>query len=208
MRRSILVLLVALGVVVVIALAGLAYVVATGLNARSAPSALETRLARGVRRWAIPQAARAKPNPVAATPEVIAEGMAHFADHCAVCHANDGSGDTEIGRNLFPKSPDMRLAATQGLTDGELFAIIENGVRFTGMPGWGSGTEAGDVLSWQLVDFIRHLPQITQEELDHMGELNPRSPEEIRQEIEQEKFLKGDDTPTTPTKHEHTGAHK
>src|SRR3954467_8236276 len=160
MRRSILVVLVALGVVVVIALAGLAYVVATGLSARSAPSALETRLARGVRRWAIPQAARAKPNPVAAAPEAIAEGMAHFADHCAACHANDGSGDTEIGRNLYPKAPDMRLADTQQLSDGELYWIIVNGVRLTGMPGWGAGG-ADDADSWKLVHFVRHLEHLT-----------------------------------------------
>ena len=101
--------------------------------------------------------------------------MAHFADHCAFCHANDGSGSSEIGRGLYPKPPDMRAAATQGLTDGELFYIIENGVRFTGMPAFGTGKEdaAGEKLAWQLVLFIRHLPRITDEEISRMKQLNP-----------------------------------
>src|SRR5215204_5096493 len=84
--------------------------------------------------------------------------MAHFADHCAVCHGNDGRGDTEMGRGLYPKAPDMRLDATQQLSDGELFYIIEHGIRFTGMPGWRTGTTAGEESSWHLVRFIRHLP--------------------------------------------------
>ena len=69
----------------------------------------------------------------------------------------------------------MRAAPTQGLTDGELSYIIENGVRFTGMPAFGSGKEdpAGEKLAWQLVLFIRHLPRITDEELSRMEELNP-----------------------------------
>jgi mono/diheme cytochrome c family protein len=199
-------------VTIAVALAGLAvgYAVLTGLDAREHPSALETRLARAVRSLAIPRLVKHRPNPVPASPDVIGEGMAHYADHCASCHANDGSGDTEMGRGLFPKPPDMRLAATQQLTDGELFYIIEHGVRFTGMPGWSTGTESGETSSWHLVHFIRRLPQLTEKDVEQMQELSPRSPQEIRQEIEEERFLQGGDTPTPPpsTTHEHPGAHK
>jgi Copper binding periplasmic protein CusF len=69
--------------------------------------------------------------------------------------------------------PDMRLAATQGLTDGELHYVIHNGVRFTGMPA--GGTEGSDEDSWKLVLFIRHLPQLSAEELRDMEMLNPKS---------------------------------
>ncbi len=87
----------------------------------------------------MPGDARDRKNTVAASAENIEAGLAHWADHCATCHANDGSGDTTIGRNLYPKAPDMRKAPTQDLTDGELFYIIENGVRLTGMLGVGHG---------------------------------------------------------------------
>jgi len=120
---------------------------------------------------------------------VIAEGMAHYADHCATCHANDGSGKTEMGQGLYPRAPDMRLPPTQDLSDGELFYVIEHGIRFTGMPGWGTGTATGELASWQLVHFMRHLPNLTPAELDAMKDRNPRSPQEIRLELEEERFL-------------------
>ena len=168
-----------------------AYIVTTGVSARPDPGALEARTARTIRTLAIRPRVRGVTNPVPASDAVIMEGMEHFADHCAVCHGNDGSGDTEMGRGLYPRAPDMRLPATQNLSDAELFYIIENGVRLTGMPGWATGTKAGETSSWHLVHFIRHLPKLTAEEAEHMEELTPKSPQAVRQQIEEEKFLQG-----------------
>src|SRR5690349_5665117 len=89
-----------------------------GFSARREPSAVEAMMARTARMMAIPAQVRDMPNPVQLTPEIMTEARRHFADHCASCHANDGSGNTEIGRNFYPKSPDMRLASTQSLSDG------------------------------------------------------------------------------------------
>ena len=163
-----------------------------GISARAEPGTIETAVARTMRRLAIPRAERDLENPVAVTPAVVAEAMSHYADHCAVCHANDGSGDTQMGRGLYPKPPDMRQRATQSLSDGELFYIIENGVRLTGMPAWSTGTREGEESTWHLVHFIRELPRLTPTQIDQMKAINPRSPDEIRQEIREEEFLKGD----------------
>lgn len=187
------VLIAAAVVSVALTAAAVWYARSSGLTALGQPSALETRVARTVRRFAIPGEIRERPNPIPVSGDIIASGRAHFADHCASCHANDGSGNATMGRNLFPRAPDMRQTATQSLTDGELFWIIENGVRFTGMPGWSTGTEEGTTASWHLVHFIRRLPNITEAELEAMESMNPRSPEEIRQEIEAERFLRGED---------------
>jgi mono/diheme cytochrome c family protein len=186
-----------------------AYIVTTGVSARPQPSRLEAVTARTVRSIAIGARARGIINPLPVSDAVIKEGMEHFADHCASCHGNDGGGDTEMGRGLYPRAPDMRLPATQNLSDGELFYIIENGVRLTGMPAWSTGTKEGETSSWHLVHFIRHLPKLTEEEVALMEDLNPRSPAELRQREEEKKFLQGSDAdvpPATPT-HEHTGAH-
>jgi len=169
----------------------LEYVRTTGLDSRARPGRIEADAARVVRSLAVPAEVSARRNPVAATPDVLQEGMEHFADHCASCHANDGSGDTALNRGLYPKAPDMRLRPTQQMPDGELFYVIEHGIRFTGMPGWSTGTPAGEQSTWHLVHFIRHLPQLSASELERMQQLNPRSPEEVRQEIEEERFLNG-----------------
>ena len=116
--------------------------------------------------------------------------MMHFAGHCATCHGNDGSGDTSHGRGLFPKPPDMRLARTQELSDGELFWIIENGVRFTGMPAFSAPGEQEQ--SWKLARFIRRLPAISSEELLEMRRGNPKTAEERAEEQEEENYLRGE----------------
>jgi mono/diheme cytochrome c family protein len=188
--RSVTFILIGAGLTVMLmATAGLVYLRATGLDAMAQPGTLEARLARAARRVAVPSAIRTMANPTPRSAESVADGMAHFADHCAVCHGNDGRGDTEMGRGLYPKAPDMRLDATQQLSDGDLFYIIEHGIRFTGMPGWRTGATAGEESSWHLVHFIRHLPTLTSAELDSMTARNPRSPEDIRFEIEEERFL-------------------
>lgn len=179
-------------VVLVLAAALYAFVRGHGFDARAEPGRFEKAVALRLRSLVIPDEARRRANPVPASDEVRREGLAHFADHCAICHGNDGSGDTEIGRGLYPKPPDLRQPATQQLTDGELFYIIEHGVPLTGMPAFGIGSAEGEAGSWHLVHFIRRLPQLAAQELEEMKSLNPRSPAEIRQQLEEERFLKGE----------------
>lgn len=155
---------------------GYAYVKTTGLRAQAEPGAMETMVARRVRALAVPREMKMLRNPLPADADNIRAGMEHFAKYCAICHGNDGSGQkSALGRGLFPKPPDMRAAATQDLTDGEIFYIIENGVRFTGMPAFGDGNPNGPAagLAWQLVHFVRHLPKITSDELGEMEAMNP-----------------------------------
>jgi mono/diheme cytochrome c family protein len=176
-----------------IAAGAVAYSIASrGLSAHAQPSRAETILARAMRRWATPQAARNRTNPVEPTRDVLDQALAHYADHCAICHGNDGSGDTEIGRALYPRVPDMRAATTQSLTDGELFSIIEHGVRLTGMPGWGNGTEESERESWALVHFVRRLPKLADEEIERMEALNPKTPAQLQEEEDARRFLSGD----------------
>jgi mono/diheme cytochrome c family protein len=175
--------------VTVMAAAPLVLVLRGGISARSEPNSAEEMVARRRRRHHHTAEARAARNPLTLEPRILAEGRAHFADHCASCHANDGSGRTDLGRNLYPRAPDMRRPTTQELTDGELFYVIENGVRLTGMPGWGGAGRPEE--SWKLVHFIRHLPRLTPGEQAEMEQLNPRSAEEWRELQEETEFLKG-----------------
>jgi mono/diheme cytochrome c family protein len=163
---------------------------ARGFSAREQPGRMETAVARNARLMAMPPEAKTMKNPVALTPELMEEARHHFADHCAVCHANDGSGNTEMGRNLYPKAPDMREQLTQSLSDGELYFIIHNGIRLSGMPAWGPSS-GPDPDSWALVHFIRRLPHLSPDELTDMAKFNPQSPMELNEQKEEEDFLSG-----------------
>jgi len=165
-----------------------------GFSSRATPWALEESTMRAARRWATPGEVRRQVNPVSAANERLQEGLEHWADHCATCHGNDGSGETSIGRSLYPPAPDMRGPATQGMSDGELFYVIERGIPLTGMPAWGTGTPDGERSSWELVLFIRHLPALSEAELREMEALNPKSPAEMRRQAEIDDFLSGGKT--------------
>jgi mono/diheme cytochrome c family protein len=163
-------LLVVLGILGAVSF--LIYVKATGgFSARTKPTTVEALVARATRNIALPMDANELKNPLEITPLLIAEARDHFADHCAVCHGNKGDGKTMINEGLYPPAPDMREQTTQGLTDGELFYLIKNGIRLSGMPGWGGE----DADNWKLVAFIRHLPKLSEKELELMSELNGMS---------------------------------
>jgi mono/diheme cytochrome c family protein len=179
-------ILVALFVLKVAAVAvGLSVAIRDGISARTKPTAVEELLARSVRHLAIPVSGRNRRNPVPLTDAVLKEGRDHFADHCSMCHANDGSGNSEMGPNFYPRVSDLRSPRTQNLSDGELFYIIRHGVRLSGMPAWGGQHDDED--NWKLVLFIRHLPKITPAELEEMKKLNPMT----SQERDEQNFLEG-----------------
>jgi mono/diheme cytochrome c family protein len=195
-RRATIAVWIGIGALAAVCVAGMLLpVVVRGVSARDEPTTLETVVARNMRHFAVPRLMRRAGNPVPLSADVLARGRAHFADHCASCHGNDGRGRTAIGQNLYPKAPDMTLSATQDLSDGELYAIIENGVRLTGMPAWGPSGKVDDLQTWHLVHFIRHLPRLTPEEIETMEELNPLSKQEWKEQEEADRFLRGDAEP-------------
>lgn len=156
-------------------IAGLSYagwVVHRGFSAADEPTWAEKAVARTVRNVSIPRRARREANPLRSTPENLEAGREDFLARCANCHGTDGRGRTSVGRNLYPKPPDLTAPETQRLTDGEIHYIIENGVRLTGMPAWGnahsqvfafstanssSEFRLGSTEGWRLTLYIRRL---------------------------------------------------
>jgi mono/diheme cytochrome c family protein len=157
----------------VVAAAGYGLVlVRRGFSALATPSAIEELAATTARKLAVPAAYRQLRNPIMPSTENIRAGMNHFSDHCATCHSNDGGGQTLFGKGLYPKPPDLRAPGTQNKSDGELYYTIQNGVRLSGMPAFSAAHTSAQ--TWRLVLFIRHLPQITPQELNEMKALNPK----------------------------------
>lgn len=141
-----------------------AMLVHRGFRATAEPSALEKAVARTARDWSIPGRARQEKNPLKLTSENLREGREEFLARCASCHGHDGTGLTDMGRNLYPRTPDLRSNQTQNLSDGEIHYIIANGVQLTGMPAWSNPHQKRNVSAWDLVLFIRSLRPLTREE--------------------------------------------
>ena len=195
-------LLLSITVAWVAATAALGWVtIRRGFRARDNPSAVETLIATTTRQLAVPSQYRQLRNPLSSSFDLHA-GMEHFADHCSACHANDGGGDTLFAKGLYPKPPDMRQKETQNKSDGELYYTIENGIRLSEMPAFGEEHAiAGDMETWKLVLFIRHLPNQTAAELQQMEQLNPKTEKESQEEDEEQIFLRGGTKSSKPKSH-------
>jgi mono/diheme cytochrome c family protein len=127
-----------------------------GCTAGKHPSEEETNLANAAKDVAIPLEAGQKKNPLPETAEIVSQGQEVFLASCAQCHGADGRGDTNVGRSMTPPAMDLTSAHVQHWSDAELFWIVQNGVRLTGMPAWRSSISEND--TWKLARFIHKLP--------------------------------------------------
>jgi len=123
---------------------------------------VERTLMPWVREASIGSKASDDPNPLRDDPSAVAEGAEHYRSSCVLCHGAPGVSVAEFARDLSPAGPGLWLADTQRRSDGELHWIIANGIRMTGMPAFGQ-THSDDDL-WEIVAFLRHLPDISADE--------------------------------------------
>ena len=121
----------------------------------------ERKLATFALNHAIQKRASVQSNPFS-KPEDIRAGLVHFKENCLDCHGAPGVEESEFGQGLNPPAPDLTLPVVQRMRDGELYWVVANGIRMTGMPAF-SPTHKPDEI-WKMVAFVRHMPEITQEE--------------------------------------------
>ena len=133
-------------------------VVSFACTAYKQPSVTETNLANLAKDIAIPIQAMDVKNPLSATPQVLKEGQQLFVESCAICHGTDGHGRTTLGRAMYPPAMDLTSPHVQHWENPELFWIIQNGVRLTGMASWKDTISPDD--TWKLVVFIHHLSEM------------------------------------------------
>src|SRR5262245_31164723 len=165
---------------------------ASGLAADAETGRVERVVRSGPVPLAMPADARQQKNPFAADQTIWRTAADHYGDHCAACHGNDGRGQTQLGQSMYPKVPDFADVTVQRLSDGELFYIIQNGVRWTGMPSWKGEHSADD--TWRLVSFIRAVPDLTDADRESAG-LGAKSEEKEHHPHEQHDGAQGHPRP-------------
>ena len=147
------------GGLLVLALAGLAGLVAINLinlSALTEPGEVETYIANQGKHFFVSRAAeRTVPAAPQATSRGTAIGEGLFVGACSVCHGDDGRTASDIGQRMFPRAADLGSAHVQTYSDKELFWIVKNGIRLTGMPGLGNTQPDKNI--WRIVQFLRTL---------------------------------------------------
>jgi len=126
------------------------------------PGAVETRVARFALDRSVSRRAPRATNPLGKNADILREGAEHYREMCVGCHGAPGVDPSEIGEGLNPPAPDLTLERVQRRTDGELFWIVQNGIRMSGMPAFGATHKDRQI--WEIVAFVRHLPELTPEE--------------------------------------------
>ncbi|HYB54148.1 MAG TPA: cytochrome c [Thermoanaerobaculia bacterium] len=145
--------------------AGGAIFLATGsfnVSASAPAGKLEESLARFTLNRSVARRAPQASKPLVSSPERRRAGLAHYRENCVGCHGAPGVDAAEYGQGLNPPAPDLTLPRVQARSDGQLYWIVSNGVRMTGMPAF-SPTHRDEEL-WTIVAFLRHLPELTPEE--------------------------------------------
>jgi len=153
MRRILLVTL----IVGALLLGGLAWCASQfNLSALEQPGETEIYLATKAKRWLVGRRARdITPPRVQDLGRARFVGEMTFGGSCATCHGSDGRTPSDIGRSQYPPSPNLGSPAVQEWSDAELFWIIKNGIRHSGMPGFGRIHSDEEI--WNLVRFVRSL---------------------------------------------------
>ena len=127
------------------------------LSAMEEPGRLETSVANWGTHFLIRRASRhGIPARPADTKASVASGNTLYFSECSTCHGSDGRTPTPAGRWMYPRAADLSSEQVQSYSDQELFWIVQNGVRFTGMPAFGQVETADHI--WNVVNYVRTLP--------------------------------------------------
>jgi len=158
------------------------------VSAKEGSGKFERKVAAFTLQRSVARRAPKEKNPFAGSPEALKLGLAHYKENCVMCHGAPGVEESEAGMGLNPTAPDLTLPAIQNMSDGELYWIVANGIRMSGMPAFSLTHKKEEI--WHLVTFVRHLPQISadeqkvlktgseEEEHHHEEETSPASPVE------------------------------
>jgi mono/diheme cytochrome c family protein len=153
MKRWVFIVLVVIGLGAVVVIVGFAQI---KLDALHEPGDLETALATQAKYILIRRSSRDGIPPVPTNLQAsIEEGDKLFGTECAACHGLDGHKPTDAGRWMYPRAADLTSPEVQQYSDREMFWIVKNGIRLSGMPAF--GRVESDEHIWNLAHYVRTL---------------------------------------------------
>jgi mono/diheme cytochrome c family protein len=121
----------------------------------------------------------------------ITSGAGQYDEMCSVCHLAPGMQRTEMSRGLYPRAPELRRGST--LTPAEEFWVVKHGIKMTGMPAW--GVTHDDEILWDVVAFLRKLPELTAEEYQALVKTAPKTHDQMMHQMERSNGREGHESP-------------
>jgi len=153
MKRWVLTIIIALGLGAVVVIVGFYQI---NIDALHEPGHLETVLATRAKHILVHRSSRNSIPPAPTDLQAsIEEGDKLFGTECAACHGLDGHTPTDAGRWMYPRAVDLTSPEVQQYSDRELFWIVKNGIRLSGMPAF--GRVESDEHIWDLSNYVRTL---------------------------------------------------
>jgi mono/diheme cytochrome c family protein len=133
--------------------AGLYDVSATSGHTQPVYSLLEITMRRSIQ-----NRARAIVVPSLSSAETPAHGAACYRDHCEQCHGGPGVAPKSIGKSMQPL-PGFLMDASTKWQPREIYLIVRDGIKMSGMPAWGWHLGENDL--WSTVAFVERLPELS-----------------------------------------------
>jgi mono/diheme cytochrome c family protein len=112
----------------------------------------------------------------------VVSGAGEYSEMCSGCHLAPGMRRTEISRGLYPRAPELRRGSH--LSPAEEFWVVKHGLKMTGMPAW--GVTHDDELLWDVVAFLRKLPELTPDQYQALVKSAPDH-DEMMQKMEMDE---------------------
>lgn len=116
-------------------------------------------------------------------PELIRTGFLHYQENCVTCHGAPGVEASEIGQGLSPYPPELATESEEA-NPKELFWIVKNGIKMTGMPSFGVSHTDPEI--WAIVAFLEKMPKMTPQEYQALAQAAEASGEEHHHEAAEE----------------------
>ena len=176
--------------ILVVSLVGVIFgVYSMQAGAIPAPAEYQEVLINRMKLWLIPEASESLSRPEE-TEQAVLEGGDHYNHHCAVCHDLSGDADSLLAESFHPPVADLISEHVQAYSDEQLKWIIDNGIRYTGMPGWAKLVDDSD--QWEMVYYMRVMDDPEQmqqyrEMLEQQGKWTVETSEDAHEHEEEHK---------------------
>ena len=121
------------------------------------PGKMEHQMANMSLDAAVDKRAPQGPNPVPLNDDVLIDAAKEYEEHCAMCHGSQNPNAMDFGDKLSPRAPNLLRRGDRD-PDGNIYWIIENGIRMTGMPAWKDHMKPEEM--WGIVHLLKNVKNL------------------------------------------------